>query len=64
MPEELKGKRPEQIGGTAEKEAAAGGEVGGRAKLLYTCWNCSAGNYVEASWSWFTCWSCGALNYM
>ena len=42
-----------------------GAEVGGRRhhRLLYTCWNDGAGNYVDASWSYFTCWKCGALNY-
>ncbi|MBV8587539.1 MAG: hypothetical protein JO331_14425 [Verrucomicrobia bacterium] len=64
MPEELKGKRPDQDGGTAEKEAPAEGEVAGRHKVLYVCWRCGAGNWVQANWSWFTCWDCGALNYM
>jgi hypothetical protein len=64
MPEELKGKQPEGHGGKAHQEQPADGEVSGRTKVLYTCWNDGAGNWVPANWIWFTCWNCGALNYM
>ena len=69
MADEKTGKNPGQDGGAgAEKEdAAEGTEVGGRRyhrRMLYTCWNDGAANYVHGNWSWFTCWRCGALNYM
>ena len=64
MPEELKGKQPEGHGGKAHQEQPAEGEVSGRTKVLYTCWNDGAGNWVPSNWAWFTCWNCGALNYM
>jgi hypothetical protein len=64
MPEELKGKQPEGHGGKAHEEQLAEGEVFGRIKVLYTCLNDGAGNWVPGNWTWFTCWSCGTLNYM
>ena len=61
MAEEKAGKKPENLGegGKATEEQ----EVGGRGQVLYTCWNCGAGNWIPSHWTWFTCWRDGALNY-
>ncbi len=66
MADDKTGKKPDKEGGAGtEKGDAEGTEAGGRhRRMLYTCWNDGAGNYVHANWSWFTCWRCGALNYM
>jgi hypothetical protein len=59
-------KKKEGPGGAGtEKDEAGGAEVAGRSrKLLYTCFNDGAGNYVESDWTWFTCWRCGNLTYV
>lgn len=59
-------RKPEGKGGAGnEKDEAAGAEVAGRSrKLLYTCFNDGAGNYVQADWTWFSCWRCGSLSYI
>jgi hypothetical protein len=70
MAEERIGKKPDQKGGPGtEKEAGGSAEVAGhsRKRVLYTCFNCGAANYVDPDWKWFTCWNCGpppVLNYM
>lgn len=67
MADEKAGKKPEKEGGAGiEKDETESAEAGGRYRhrLLYTCWNDGAGNYVHGNWTWFTCWRCGALNYM
>ena len=68
MAEAKQSKKPQDTkaadgkGGTAlEKE----GEVGGRGyRVLYTCWRCGAGNWVNSDWYYFICWRDGALCYM
>jgi len=61
----------EESGKTPGEKVAVGkpapdgdAEVGGRVKqLLYTCFNCGAGNYVEPnSTKPFSCWRCGNYN--
>jgi|GEM_PF-2398016 len=43
---------------TDESDSA---EVGGRARnLLYTCYSCGAGNYVDPKATSFSCWRCGS----
>ena len=67
MADEKTGKKPGEEGGSGTEKDAEGGEAGGRGhyhRLLYTCWNDHASNYVHGNWRWFTCWRCGALNYM
>lgn len=65
MADEKTGSKPDKEGGSGAEKEADGAEAGGRhRRLLYTCWNDGAGNYVHGNWSWFTCWRCGALNYM
>src|SRR5207248_11261197 len=56
------GKKPDKEGGAGTEKQGGETEAGGRwrHRLLYTCWNDGAGNYVHANWSWFTCWRCGA----
>jgi hypothetical protein len=68
MAEEKVGKRPaDQKGGFgAETDPGTVAEVAGRGKrmLLYTCFACGVGNYVDPDWTYFACWRCGAtLNY-
>jgi hypothetical protein len=47
-----------------EKDDAQGAEVAGRTKrILVTCWNDGAANYVNPTWGWFTCWRCGVTFY-
>jgi hypothetical protein len=51
-------------GAGLEKDDAQGAEVAGRAKrILYTCWNDGAGNYIDPAWTWFSCWRCGTVLY-
>ena len=66
MADEKTGNKPDKEGGAGTEQDADGAEAGGRRhhRLLYTCWNDGASNYVHSNWSWFTCWRCGALNYM
>jgi hypothetical protein len=51
-------KQPEGKGGIGdEKDNSEGAEVAGRGrKVLYTCFNDGAGNYIDLDWAWFTCW--------
>jgi hypothetical protein len=64
MADEKTGKKPDKAGGSGTEKGDSG-EAGGRGrKVLYTCFNDGAGNYVDSNWTWFTCWRCGALNYM
>jgi hypothetical protein len=66
MADEKTGTKPtDKQGGKGGEQGGDQGEAGGRGRqMLYTCFNDGAGNYVDASWSYFTCWKCGALNYM
>jgi hypothetical protein len=60
------GKQPDIIGGKGtEKEPEPFSEVAGRGKrkVMYTCWNCGAVNYVDPDWQYFLCWRC-TLNYI
>lgn len=61
MPEEKRGKKPENIGegGKGDQEA----EVGGRALVCYICWRCGAANWIPDYWTYFTCWRCGWPSY-
>jgi len=63
MVDEKPEKKPEGKGGTGkEKDESAGAEVAGRGKrLILTCWQCGATNYVDSDWDWtyFHCWRCG-----
>jgi hypothetical protein len=66
MAEEKTGKKPNVEGGSGG-ETGSSAEVAGRTRqLIYTCFNCGAGNYVDPSWKYFTCWRCGpdGLNYI
>jgi hypothetical protein len=68
MAEAKKAQKPQDAklaegkGGQAKEKESS--EVGGRASVLYTCWRCGAGNWVNSNWSYFICWNDGALNYM
>jgi hypothetical protein len=61
MSEEEAGKKPEAPSYVGkEKDDGDGAEVVGRGrKLLYTCFLCGAGNYVEKDWPMIVCWRCG-----
>jgi hypothetical protein len=58
-------KQDKREGGVGmEKDDTQDAEVAGRAKrILYTCWNDGAANYVNPAWNWFTCWRCGVTFY-
>jgi predicted RNA-binding Zn-ribbon protein involved in translation (DUF1610 family) len=67
MSETIESGKPEgeiQVG--KEKDESAGAEVAGRGKksLLYTCYNCGAGNYIDPNSdpSAFSCWRCGNIH--
>jgi hypothetical protein len=62
MPEEKKGKKPENLGdgGKGDQEP----EVGGRGLVLYTCWADGAGNWIPDYWTYFICWRDHVLNYV
>jgi hypothetical protein len=63
MTEELKGNPEGKHSVGSEKDDAGGAEVAGRGKkLLYTCFSCGSGNYVDPFSSSFTCWRCGGGN--
>jgi hypothetical protein len=67
MAEEKTERKPEPgKGGLGQKKDDAGGaEVAGRSrKLIYTCFNDGAGNYIDPDWKWFTCWYCGMTYYL
>ena len=66
MADEKTGSKPDKEGGAGTEKDAEETEAGGRRhhRLIYTCWNDHASNYVHSYWTWFTCWRCGALNYM
>jgi len=64
MTDETEEKKREGQGGVGAEKVDGGAEAGGRGrKLLYTCFNDGAGNYVDSDWKWFTCWRCGTLGY-
>ncbi len=59
MAEEKPGEQREGKGGIGTEEPDSS-EVAGRGKkLLYTCYNDGAGNYVDLDWDWAQCWRCG-----
>jgi hypothetical protein len=61
---EESGKSPDETPVVGKAAPDADAEVGGRMKqLLYTCFNCGAGNYVDPnSTKPFSCWRCGGYN--
>jgi len=65
MRDEKIGKKPNDEGGLGIEMPNAAEVAGRERQLMYYCFNCGAGNYVEPSWKWFTCWRCGpTLNYI
>ena len=56
---------PDKVAAGKEKDESAGAEVSGRKRsLLYTCFNCGAGNYIDpnADPMAFSCWRCGNVH--